>query len=165
MKTGRLASTTILLLVLLVGCVGPLARTASPNQAAADASAVSALQLAAVNAERTVQAGGEETFDFTLTNTSDQPVPVLVVLEHGAGERWRTSLCVNQQCLLGDGTKPSVSDPVILPPYLEQPFQAHLFVDAAAEAGDVTALVLRVESEASTVQAESITLRAQVVER
>lgn len=164
MKTARLVSITILLLVLLAACVGPLARTTSPDQAAADAPAASGLQLAAVNAERTVQAGGEETFDFTLTNTSDQPVPVLVVLEHAAGERWRTSLCVNRQCLLGDGTKPSVSDPIILPPYLEQPFQAHLFVDATARSGQQTALTLRVEPRMGDGLSRSVILRARVVE-
>jgi hypothetical protein len=69
---------------------------------------------------------------------------------------------VDKQCLLGDGSEPSVTDPVILPPYLEQAFKAHVFVDAAARFGQQTALTLRVEPLVEAAMPRSVTLSAQV---
>lgn len=120
------------------------------------------LLLEASGAERAVLPGSDEVFDFKLTNTSGDPLPVVVILEHAGGQRWRTSLCVEKQCLLGDGSEPSVTDPVILPPYLEQPFQAHLFVDQAARPGEQAELTLRVEPAPNSVSVKSLMLRAEV---
>ncbi len=126
------------------------------------AAADSLLLVEALDADRTVQPGAEEVFDFKVVNASGQPMPVVIALEHAAGQRWRTSLCVDKQCLLGDGSEPSVTDPVILPPYLEQAFKAHVFVDAAARSGQQTALTLRVEPLVETALPRSVTLSARV---
>jgi hypothetical protein len=58
-----------------------------------------------------------------------------------------------------------VTDPVVLPPYLEQAFKAHVFVDAAARFGQQTALTLRVEPQINDGMSRSLALRARVVER
>ena len=126
------------------------------------AAANSLLLVEARDAERAVQPGAEEVFDFKVVNASGQPMPVVIALEHAAGQRWRTSLCVEKQCLLGDGSEPSVTDPVVLPPYLEQAFEAHLFVDAAARSGQQTALTLRVEPLTEAAKPQSIILAALV---
>lgn len=137
-------------------------RDAAP--AAGQASQVSSdtVLIEAVNADQAVQPGAEAVFDFTVVNGSDQAVPVVIALEHADGQRWRTSLCVDKQCLLGDGSEPSVTDPVILPPYLEQAFKAHVFVDAAARSGQQTVLTLRVEPLDETAVSRSVTVTAQV---
>ncbi len=122
----------------------------------------SLLLVEAMDADRAVQPGAEEVFDFKVVNASGQPMPVVIVLDHAGGQHWRTSLCVEKQCLLGDGSEPSVTDPVILPPYLEQAFKAHVFVDAAAQPGQQTALTLRVEPLVEAALAKSVTLAAQV---
>lgn len=160
-------------IVLLAGCASP-AQPAGPavyvGQEGAAVSDVttaadSLLLVEAIDADRTVQPGAETVFDFKVVNASDQPMPVVLVLEHAAGQRWRTSLCVDKQCLLGDGNEPSVTDPVILPPYLEQAFKAHVFVDAAARSGQQTGLTLRVEPQINDGMSRSVALRARVVER
>lgn len=120
------------------------------------------LTVRAFNKDRAVQADSDEVFDFLVVNTTDQALPVRFVLEHTDGQRWRTSLCVDRQCLLGDGTEPSVTDPVMLPPYLEQPFQAHLFVPQAALPGHRSALTLRVEPLAPDIASQSLTLSARL---
>jgi hypothetical protein len=120
------------------------------------------LTVRAFDKDRTVQAGSDEVFDFLVVNTTDRAQPVRFVLEHSDGQRWRTSLCVEKQCLLGDGTEPSITDPVTLPPYLEQPFQAHLFVDKAAQPGHQSTLTLRVEPLVEAAAPRSVTLSALV---
>lgn len=163
----------MVVIVLLAGCVNP-AQPADPGvdsgqegaaRSGEMAASTSLLLVEAIDADRTVQAGTEAVFDFKVVNASDQPMPVVLVLEHAAGQRWRTSLCVDKQCLLGDGNEPSVTDPVILPPYLEQAFKAHVFVDAAARSGQQTGLTLRVEPQINDGMSRSVALRARVVER
>jgi hypothetical protein len=126
------------------------------------AAANSLLLVEAIDAVRAVQPGAEAVFDFKVVNASDQLMPVVIALEHAGGQRWRTSLCVEKQCLLGDGSEPSVTDPVFLPPYLELGFKAHVFVDAAARSGQQTALTLRVEPLVETAVPRNVTLSAQV---
>jgi hypothetical protein len=170
MKTVRLVSAMMFVIGLLAGCVSP-ARPADPavdsgREVAARsgemAAADSLLLVEAIDADRMVQPGAEEVFDFKVVNASGQPMPVVIALERADGQRWRTSLCVDKQCLLGDGSEPSVTDPVILPPYLEQAFKAHVFVDAAARSGQQTALTLRVEPLVEAAMPRSVTLSAQV---
>jgi hypothetical protein len=174
MKSFWLVSVVLLMMVLLAACGSPALpaedaagqvqtdAVAAPLAGVASYVADGALLVEAVDADRAVQAGADEIFDFKMVNTTGQPLPVVVVLEHADGQRWRTSLCVENQCLLGDGSQPSVTDPVTLPPYLEQPFQAHVFVDAAAKAGQRTTLILRVEPLTETRTPQSVTLNAQV---
>jgi hypothetical protein len=171
MKTVRLISATMFVFVLLAGCISP-ARPAEPavdsgqqgSAASGEVAADSLLLVEAIDVERAVQPGDEAVFDFKVVNATDQPMPVVMVLEHTAGQRWRTSLCVDKQCLLGDGSEPSVTDPVILPPYLEQAFKAHVFVDATARPGQQTALTLRVEPQTGNGMPHSVALRARVIE-
>jgi hypothetical protein len=176
MKSFSLVSVVLLMMVLLAACgspaqpaedaAGPVQTDAAAAPLAGLASYVAdgALLVEAVDADRAVQPGADEIFDFKMVNTTGQPLPVVFVLEHADGQRWRTSLCVENQCLLGDGSEPSVTDPVTLPPYLEQAFEAHLFVDAAARSGQQTALTLRVEPLVETALPSSVTLSAQVSE-
>jgi hypothetical protein len=174
MKKVRLASATMLVIALLAACASPAQpvelasvsgeadAAAAPLAGVASYIADGALLVEAVRPDRVVQPGADEVFDFKMVNTTGQPLSVVVALEHVDGQRWRTSLCVENQCLLGDGSEPSVTDPVILPPYLEQAFKAHLFVDAAARSGQQTALTLRVEPLLETAMRRSVTLSAQV---
>jgi hypothetical protein len=162
MKTVRLLSATILVIALLAACASPAQPGGDVAASGEMAAANSLLLVEARNAERAVQPGSEEVFDFKVVNATDQPMPVVIALEHVGGQRWRTSLCVDKQCLLGDGSEPSVTDPVVLPPYLEQAFEAHLFVDAAARSGQQTALTLRVEPLVEAAMPRSVTLSAQV---
>lgn len=162
MKTVRLVSVTILVIALLAACARPAQPGGDAAAPGALAAADSLLVVEAINADRAVQPGAEEVFDFKVVNATDQPVPVVIALEHADGQRWRTSLCVDKQCLLGDGSEPSVTDPVVLPPYLEQAFKAHVFVDAAARLGQQTALTLSVEPLDETALPRSVTLTAQV---
>jgi hypothetical protein len=120
------------------------------------------ITVRAFDKDRTVQPDSDETFDFLVVNTTDKALPVRFVLEHSEGQRWRTSLCVEKQCLLGNGTEPSVTDPVTLPSYFEQPFQAHVFVDKAALPGHHSTLTLRVEPQAPGIAAQSLTLSAHL---
>jgi hypothetical protein len=147
-----------------VGTAGPAAGLgeAQPAVAGELVEIEGPLTVRVVNKDRIVQADSDEVFDFLVVNTTDQALPVQFVLEHTSGRRWRTSLCVDKQCLLGDGTEPSVTDPVTLPPYFEQPFQAHLFVDKAAQPGHQSTLTLRVEPLVEAALARSVTLSAQV---
>lgn len=160
----------IVIVAALVGCGGEGAPkpAAGPVKARSTATPGKLVEVAgpitvrAFDKDRTVQPDSDETFDFLVVNTTDTALPVRFVLEHSDGQRWRTSLCVEKQCLLGDGTDPSVTDPVTLPPYLEQPFQAHLFVDKAAQPGHQSTLTLRVEPQAPGIAAQSLTLSAQL---
>lgn len=157
---------------LLAACGGsnpasaPTATPAGGNDLAAAASSTySPLTLRVADDEREVLADSDEIFDLWVANESAQDVPVVFVLEHAGGEPWRTSLCVGDQCILGDGSGETVSDVVFLPPLFEQSFQAHVFVDAAARPGQQTGLILRVEPQNGDTAAQSVPLRASVVER
>jgi hypothetical protein len=174
MNVDRSISAIVLILFFLAACSSPSqpaedvvapaqgAAVVAPLEGVASYATDGALLLEAPRADRAVQPGADEVFDFKMVNTTGQPLTVVVALEHKGGERWRTSLCVEKQCLLGDGTEPSVTDPVVLPPYLEQAFQAHVFVDAAARSGQQTALTLRVEPLVEAAMPRSVTLSAQV---
>lgn len=164
MKTVRLVSVTILVIALLAACASPAQPGGDAAAPGALAAADSLLVVEALNADRTVQPGAEEVFDFKVVNATDQPMTVVIALEHAGGQRWRTSLCVDKQCLLGDGSEPSVTDPVTLPPYLEQAFKAHVFVDAAARSGQQTVLTLSVEPQTGDGMHHSVALRARVIE-
>jgi hypothetical protein len=72
-------------------------------------------------------------------------------------------LCVQKQCILGNGLEPSVTEAVVLPPYFEQAFQAHVFVDKDASRGHREALTVRVEPQTAGVAPRSLTLSAEVV--
>ncbi len=174
MKANRSVSVIVLILLFLAACGSPAqpaedtvapaqgAALAVPLEGVASYATDGALLLEAVDADRAVQPGAEEVFDFKLVNTTRQPLSVVVVLEHADGERWRTSLCVDKQCLLGDGSEPSITDPVVLPPYLEQAFKAHVFIDEAARPGQRTALTLRVEQQTGDATPQGLTLSARV---
>lgn len=166
MKRLRLANVLILVLVLLAACGSqPSAieeNAVAPGDDVASLNSDNALSVEILDAKRAVQPGSEEVFDFKVVNTSDQAMPVVVVLEHADGQRWRTALCVELQCLLGDGREPSVTDPVVLPSYLEQAFEAHVFVDETARPGQETMLTLRVEPLIDAAIPRSATLSAQV---
>ncbi len=172
MRTVQLVSVTLFVFIVLAGCVSPArpaTRAVSPGPEGAAALGEmtptdSVLLLEAIDADRAVQPGAEEVFDFKVVNATDQSMTVVIALEHAGGQRWRTSLCVDKQCLLGDGSEPSVTDPVVLPPYLEQAFEAHVFVDATARSGQQTALTLRVEPRMGDGLSRSVILRARVVE-
>lgn len=160
----------VLVGLLLGGCSSSGAGNQAVGSMSADSPGTSGqlfeldgpLMVRAINKDRIVQADSDEVFDFLVVNTTDQALPVRFVLEHSDGQRWRTSLCVKEQCLLGDGTEPSVTDPITLPPYLEQPFQAHLFVDKAAQPGHQSTLTLRVEPLVEAALPGSVTLSARV---
>lgn len=174
MKTVRLVSATMFIIVLLTACAslaqpvelasvsGEADAAAAPLAGVASYAADGALLVEAVRPDRGVQPGADEVFDFKMVNTTGQPLSVVVALEHVDGQRWRTSLCVERQCLLGDGSEPSVTDPVTLPPYLEQAFEAHVFVDTAARSGQQTVLTLSVEPLTEAAMLRSVTLTAQV---
>jgi hypothetical protein len=121
------------------------------------------LTLEVRNKDRQVKPASDTSFDLKMANLTGSALPVTVVLEHAEGERWRTSLCVQRQCILGNGTEPSVAEVVVLPPYFEQPFQAHLFVDEDAGRGQRGALSVRVEPQTAGVAPRSVTLSAEVV--
>lgn len=173
MKSNRFVSVTAVIALLLAACASPpgaVERAAGSGQASAPAPATaatvdSALLVEALNADRAVQPGAEEIFEFKVVNATDQPMPVVIALEHADGQRWRTSLCAEKQCLLGDGSQPTKTDPIILPPYLELAFQAHLFVDATARSGQQTALTLRVEPLTEAAMPTTVPLTAQVSQR
>lgn len=162
MKTVRLVSVTILVIALLAACASPVQQGGSTAAFDETAPSDSLLLLEAIDPDRVVLPGTEEVFDFKMVNATGQPLSVVVALEHVDGQRWRTSLCVDKQCLLGDGSEPSVTDPVTLPPYLEQAFKAQVFVDAAARAGQQAALTLSVEPLADAAMPRSVTLTARV---
>lgn len=154
----------------LVGCGGAVSPKAATSSVEARSTAApdrlvemeGLITVRAFDKDRIVQPDSDETFDFLVVNTTDKALPVRFVLEHSDGERWRTSLCVEKQCLLGDGSEPSITDPVTLSPYLEQPFQAHLFVDKVAQPGHQSTLTLRVEPLGEAALSRSVTLSAQV---
>jgi len=120
------------------------------------------LALHAFNKDRTVSPDSDENFEFAIANNTEAEMAVVVVLEHRDGVRWPTSLCVELQCLLGDGSDASVSDPIVLPPYFQQPFQVHAFVNAEAAAGQSETLSLRVEPQTPGLAPQVLTLSASV---
>lgn len=176
MNMIRLAMVSVPVLILLVlsACASPaqpvedvvapaqVPAGTAPTESVASYATDGALLLEATDADRIVLPGTEEVFNFKVVNATSQAMPVVVVLEHADGQRWRTSLCVEKQCLLGDSSQPTVSDPVILPPFLEQPYQAHIFVDEAAQTGEQTAITLRVEPQITNVAPESTAVRVRV---
>lgn len=174
MKFGRF--TVVLLITLLVSACGgadsastpaTVSPTPTPAGGQLDDSGVvsslySPLTIHAVDEDRLVQPDSEETFELAVANESQQDVPVVFVLEHADGQRWRTSLCVAEQCVLDDGSGVSVTDPVVLSSLLEQPFQAHVFVDAEAKAGQTTTLALRVEPQMAGMAPQQVFITAEV---
>ena len=108
---------------VLVGCSGGVSKQAQDRATGAPYELDGPLTVRAYDKDRVVEADSDETFDFLVVNNTSQSLPVVFVLEHSDGQRWRTSLCVDKQCLLGDGSEPSVTEPFILPPYLEQAFR------------------------------------------
>lgn len=155
-----MVAALVMALALVAACGGSAGRGATAPEA--PEAAAPGLELEAVNVEQAVTAGAEAVFDLKMVNITGRSLSVVVVLEHADGQRWRTSLCVDKQCLLGDGTEPSVSEPVALPPYVEQAFKVQLFVDPAARVGQRTALTARVEPQGNAASPRSVTLRAQV---
>lgn len=168
-RFGRLG-LVLLIALLLSACGGSDSASApaaaSPAAAVAEIDAASSLYspLAIHAAEKTRQVtpDSDETFELLVANESQQDVPVVFVLENAGGQRWRTSLCVAEQCILGDGSDTSVTDPVVLRSLLEQPFQAHVFVDAEARAGQSTTLELRVEPQVAGMAPQRILINAEV---
>ncbi|MEA3337781.1 MAG: hypothetical protein U9R25_17960 [Chloroflexota bacterium] len=121
------------------------------------------LTVQAFDKDREVLPDTDENFEFLVVNHTESDLPVVMVLEHEQGVRWPTSLCVDKQCLLGDGSEASTTDPVVIPPYLELPFQAHIFVGSEAKSGQRETLSLRIEPQRDGVEARSLTLSAVVV--
>lgn len=172
MKYGRL---TVLLFVALLApaCVGvdsagaptvvsPAAVVAEIDSESAASSLYSPLTIHTAAKTLQVTPDSDEVFELLVANESQQDVPVVFVLEHADGQRWRTSLCVGDQCILGDGGDTSITDPVVLSSLLEQPFQAHVFVDADAQAGQSTTLELRVEPQIAGMAPQRILINAEV---
>lgn len=168
----------VALLVLVValasacGSAGTADAPAAVSTPAADiaelgaaSSLYSPLMIRAAEKVRQVTPDSDEVFELLVANESQQEVPVVFVLEHADGQRWRTSLCVAEQCILGDGSDTSVTDPVVLSSLLEQPFQAHVFVDAGARAGQSTTLELRVEPQVAGMEPQHIRITAEVAGR
>lgn len=120
------------------------------------------LTLQAFAPDRQVAPAADEVFDLTIANHTGTDLPVVVSLEQVEGSRWRTSLCVQRQCILGDGIERSVTDPFVLPPFLEQPFQVHLFVDEAAQHGERMTLQVRVEPQVDGIESRTVVLNAVV---
>lgn len=120
------------------------------------------LTLRAFEKDRAAAPDTDQAYEFLMANHTSGEMPVVVVLEHQEGSRWRTSLCVENQCLLGDGTEASITDPVRLAPYLELPFQAHIFVDDKAQVGENTTLVVRVEPQVDGIEPRNLTISAEV---
>ncbi|MEZ4767564.1 MAG: hypothetical protein R2844_03960 [Caldilineales bacterium] len=133
------------------------------DDAGAVSSLYSPLTIHAARETRQVTPDSDEVFELAVANESQQDVPVVFVLEHADGQRWRTSLCVAEQCILGDGSDTSVTDPVVLSSLLEQPFQAHVFVDADAKTGQSTTLTLRVEPQVAGIAPQQVLISAEVV--
>lgn len=170
-------SGIFLLIVLLASACGgadsanaPTIDSATPaaagvaefDSASVNSSVYSPLTIYTAEKVRQVTPDSDEMFEILVANESQQDVPVVFVLEHADGQRWRTSLCVAEQCILGDGTDTSVTDPVMLSSLLEQPFQAHVFVDADARAGESTTLELRVEPQVAGMAPQRILINAVV---
>ncbi len=121
------------------------------------------LTLEALDKDRQVERASDTAFELKVANLTNSALPITVVLEHAAGQRWRTSLCVQKQCILGNGTEPSVTEVVVLPPYFEQAFQAHVFVEESAGRGQRGTLNVRIEPQSAGVAPRSVTLSAEVV--
>lgn len=124
-----------------------------------------ALVLRARDNDREVLPDTDQVFEFLVANATESDIPVTMVLEHQNGQRWRTSLCVELQCILGDGSEESRTETVMLSPFVEQPFQVHVFVDAEAEVGQAAEMELRVEPQVVGVEPKVLTLSAMVAGR
>ena len=161
-RMWRVGLLVMITAAMLVGCSGGASKQAKGQPTGAPYELDGPLTVRAYDKDRVVEADSDETFDFLVVNNTAQSLPVVFVLEHSDGQRWRTSLCVDKQCLLGDGSEPSVTEPFVLPPYLEQPFQAHLFVDKAALPGHQSSLTLRVEPQLPGIAPQSLTLSGQL---
>ncbi len=133
------------------------------DSAGANSSVYSPLAIRTAATVQQVTPDSDNMFELLVANESPQDVPVVFVLKQADGQRWRTSLCVGEQCILGDGSDTSVTDPVVLPSMFEQPFQAHVFVDADATVGQSTTLELRVEPQVAGVASQQILINAEVV--
>ena len=158
----RIGLLLVITAAVLVGCSGGVSEQTPDRATGAPYELDGPLTVRAYNKDRVVEADSDETFDFLVVNNTSQSLTVVFVLEHSDGQRWRTSLCVDKLCLLGDGSEPTVTDPITLPPYLEQPFQAHLFVDKAAQPGHQSSLTLRVEPQIPGIAPQSLTLSGQL---
>jgi len=161
-RVWRVGLLLVMTAAIAVGCSRDVSKQAKDQSVGIPYQLDGPLIVRAYDKDREVQADSDETFDFLVVNNTSQSLPVVFVLEHREGQRWRTSLCVDKQCLLGDGSEPSVTDPVTLPPFLEQPFQAHLFVDKAALPGHQSSLTLRVEPQVPGIAPQSLTLSGQL---
>ena len=161
-RVWRVVLLSVITTAVLTGCSGRVSEQTPDRATGAPYELDGPLTVRAYDKDRVVEADSDETFDFLVVNNTSESLPVVFVLEHSDGQRWRTSLCVDKQCLLGDGSEPSVTDPLILPPYLEQAFKVHVFVDATARSGQQTALTLRVEPLVEAAMPRSVTLSAQV---
>lgn len=179
MKRLSIALTLLAATILFASCGGeaePVAQAESvPEPAVVETSVVpfepagmsvesDSLILRAHNKDRETLPDSDEVFEFLVANATQTDQPVTIVLTHQDGERWRTSLCVELQCILGDGSEESRTETVTLPPFLEKPFQVHLFVDDEAEAGQTTVLELLVDPMAANVGPQQLTLSAVVAE-
>lgn len=170
---GRVAS--LIMIVALASACGNAGSADAPAEVSTPAAGIAELDAAsslyspltirAAETVREVTPDSDEVFELLVANESQQDVPVVFVLEHADGQRWRTSLCVAEQCILGDGSDTSVTDPVVLSSLLEQPFQAHVFVDAGARAGQSTTLKLRVEPQVAGMEPQQILVTAEVARR
>jgi len=153
-----------LALLALAGCSAAATPTAPPVTPQPEIMTLDGpLSLSAFAADRQVTPGSDQVYEFMLANATEQAVPVQVALAHQAGQRWRTSLCLELQCILGDGTEPSVTETFLLPAYFELPFQVHLFVDEAAQVGQQAQLELRLEPQAGDIPRQRMTLNAAVI--
>ena len=148
---------------VLVGCSGGVSEQAPDRATGAPYELDGPLTVRAYDKDRVVEADSDETFDFLVVNNTSQSLPVVFVLEHSDGQRWRTSLCVDKQCLLGDGSEPSVTQSVCPAALFGAAVsRLHVFVDETARAGQQTALTLRVEPLVEAAMPRSVTLSAQV---
>ncbi len=108
---------------VLVGCSGGVSEQAQDQATGAPYELDGPLTVRAYDKDRVVEADSDETFDFLVVNNTSQSLPVVFVLEHSDGQRWRTSLCVDKQCLLGDGSEPSVTEPSSCRPFWSSRFR------------------------------------------
>ena len=143
------------------GTVTP-AGVAQFDSAGENSSVYSPLVIHTVGTVQQVTPDSDHMVELLVANESQQDVPVVFKLKQADGQRWRTSLCVGEQCILGDGSDTSVSDPVVLPSMFEQPFQVHIFVDADAKAGQSTTLELSVEPQVAGMAPQRILINAEV---
>ena len=113
-RMWRVGLLVVITAAMLVGCSGGVSKQAKGQPTGAPYELDGPLTVRAYDKDRVVEADSDETFDFLVVNNTSQSLPVVFVLEHSDGQRWRTSLCVDKQCLLGDGSEPSVTRTVCL---------------------------------------------------